>query len=196
VSAGSQRSRLTAHDWVRAALTAMAEGGLEAVAVEPLAARLGATKGSFYWHFENRQALLEAALAAWEREETEAVIEAVDLLDEPQERLDVLIGMVLDASPHEAIELALLASWREPAVAAALGRVSERRVDYVAGLYRAVGLDEDTARSQAVTAVAAYLGHVQLARTAPGALPAGRRWAQHRERVGRLLAPGADQPDR
>jgi AcrR family transcriptional regulator len=181
---------------VRAALSAIAEGGLEAVAVEPLAARLGATKGSFYWHFANRQALLESALATWEREETEAVIEAIDLLDEPQERLDVLIGLVLDASPHEAIELALLASWRDPAVAAALARVSERRVDYVAGLYRAVGLDDETARSQAVTAVAAYLGHVQLARTAPGALPVGRRWARHRERVGRLLAPGGDQSDR
>ena len=198
VSAASQRPRLTAQDWVRAALVAIGEGGLEALAVEPLAARLGATKGSFYWHFANRQALLEAALATWEREETDAVIAAVDLLDEPRERLDVLIGLVLDASPVEPLELALLASRREPAVAAALGRVTERRIDYVAGLYRAVGLDEHTARSQAVTAVAAYLGHVQLAQTVPQALPAGPRWVEHRERVGRLLAPApvAGQPDR
>ena len=41
--------------------------GLAAVAVEPLAARLGATKGSFYWHFRNRDAMLEAALQRWER---------------------------------------------------------------------------------------------------------------------------------
>lgn len=174
---------------MRVALAAIAEGGLEAVAVEPLAARLNATKGSFYWHFPTRQALLEAALATWEREETDAVIAAVDTVDEPRERLDVLLGLVLDASPHERIELALLASRREPAVGAALGRVTQRRIDYVAGLYRAIGLDEDAARSHAVTAVGAYLGHVQLAQTAPRALPAGPLWAEHRERVGRLLVP-------
>ena len=56
---------LTREDWTRAALLAIAEGGTGAVAVEPLAARLGATKGSFYWHFRSRSDLLAAALATW-----------------------------------------------------------------------------------------------------------------------------------
>ena len=38
--------------------------------MEGLARRLGATKGSFYWHFTNRDALIEASLAAWEAGET------------------------------------------------------------------------------------------------------------------------------
>src|SRR5260370_1248821 len=58
----SGQRRLTRDDWITAALRAIADGGLAAVGVEPLAARLGATKGSFYWHFENRDALLEAAI--------------------------------------------------------------------------------------------------------------------------------------
>jgi len=45
-------------DWVEAARSAMVEGGIDAVAVEPLARRLGVTKGSFYWHFKDRRALL------------------------------------------------------------------------------------------------------------------------------------------
>jgi len=175
---------------VQAALAAIAEGGLEAVAVEPLATRLHATKGSFYWHFPNRHALLEAALETWEREETDAVIAAVETLPQPLERLDVLLGLVLEESPREQIELALLASRGEPVVAAALARVTQRRIDYVAGLYRATGLGEDAARSQAVTAVGVYLGHVLLAQTAPGALPAGPLWAEHLARVSRLLVPG------
>ncbi|WP_412543871.1 TetR/AcrR family transcriptional regulator [Longispora sp. K20-0274] len=60
-----QRRRLTAEDWAEAALLAFAEGGLAAVAVEPIATRLGATKGSFYWHFPHRDALVVAALALW-----------------------------------------------------------------------------------------------------------------------------------
>ncbi|HXD53500.1 MAG TPA: helix-turn-helix domain-containing protein, partial [Solirubrobacteraceae bacterium] len=58
--------QLTPEDWERAALAAIRDGGPEAVAVEPLARRLGVTKGSFYWHFANRDGLLGAAIARWE----------------------------------------------------------------------------------------------------------------------------------
>ena len=59
--------RLSAADWIGAAMEAIVESGVRAVAVEPLAVRLGATKGSFYHHFPNRDALILAALAEWER---------------------------------------------------------------------------------------------------------------------------------
>lgn len=101
----------------------------------------------------------------------------------------VLLELVLRESPRERVELALLASRGEPVVAAALGRVTGRRVDYVAGIYRAAGLDDAAAHSQAVTAVSVYLGHVLLAHAAPGTLPTGARRASHVERVGRALAP-------
>jgi AcrR family transcriptional regulator len=64
------RHTLRPEDWTNAALEAIADGGTGKVAVEALARELGATKGSFYWHFRNRDALLEAALARWE--ETDA----------------------------------------------------------------------------------------------------------------------------
>ena len=70
----SGQRRLTRDDWITAALGAIADGGLAAVGVEPLAARLGATKGSFYWHFENRDALIEAAIGCWEKETTTDVV--------------------------------------------------------------------------------------------------------------------------
>ena len=55
-------ARLSAEDWAQAALDQIAEQGVASVAVEPLARRLGVTKGSFYWHFPSREALLVAAL--------------------------------------------------------------------------------------------------------------------------------------
>ncbi|MEO7478195.1 MAG: helix-turn-helix domain-containing protein, partial [Lysobacteraceae bacterium] len=42
-------ARLSAADWAQAALDQLGEQGLAAVGVEPLARRLGVTKGSFYW---------------------------------------------------------------------------------------------------------------------------------------------------
>jgi AcrR family transcriptional regulator len=55
-------------DWLRAARLALLRGGLEAVRVEKLARDLGVTKGSFYWHFEDRDELLELLLREWESE--------------------------------------------------------------------------------------------------------------------------------
>jgi len=57
---------LTAADWAEAALQLIAEAGLGALTVETLAARLGVTKGSFYWHFKGRSELLADALGRWE----------------------------------------------------------------------------------------------------------------------------------
>ncbi|WP_415036854.1 TetR/AcrR family transcriptional regulator [Azonexus sp.] len=52
-------------DWVRAALNLLAEEGIAGVRIELLAKRCGVTKGSFYWHFKDRQALLAATLETW-----------------------------------------------------------------------------------------------------------------------------------
>ena len=63
--------------WVHAALQALAAGGPDAVRVETLAVSLGVSKGGFYWHFADRQALLEEMLDTWEKTGTEDIIARV-----------------------------------------------------------------------------------------------------------------------
>src|SRR3954451_4287029 len=64
--------------WIDAGLRALAAGGPEAVRIEPLAQTLGVTKGGFYWHFDDRRALLEEMLDTWERAGVDEVIERVE----------------------------------------------------------------------------------------------------------------------
>jgi AcrR family transcriptional regulator len=167
------KRRLTADDWAAAALDALGEGGLAAVAVEPLAARLGATKGSFYWHFANRDALVSAALARWEEVNTEAVIAAVEAIPDPVERLRTLFGTVIGKVEQGETEMNLLATADHPLVAPVLARVTERRIGYVAMLFRELGFPADAAHSRGVLAYSAYLGHAQLARATRAVLPVG-----------------------
>ncbi|MFF8369394.1 TetR/AcrR family transcriptional regulator [Streptomyces lydicus] len=169
---GAARQRLTAQDWADAALTAIGEGGLAAVAVEPLAARLGATKGSFYWHFANREALIEAALERWEEVGTEAVITEVEAEPDPVGRLRRLLRRATDGAAEDPLEVSLLATAGQPRVAAALARVTERRIGYVASLFAELGFTEDEARRRALLAYTAYLGHTQLGHAVPQSLPA------------------------
>ena len=63
--------------WIDAGLRALAGGGPEAVRIETLAQSLGVTKGGFYWHFEDRRALLDELLDAWERTMIDEAIERV-----------------------------------------------------------------------------------------------------------------------
>lgn len=64
---------LQREDWLRAARRALLHGGIGAVRVEKLARSLHVTKGSFYWHFRNRNDLLESLLAEWENEAAETL---------------------------------------------------------------------------------------------------------------------------
>ena len=67
--------------WIRQALRALAAGGPDAIRVEPLARTLGVTRGGFYWHFEDRRALLDAVLDSWEQSTTEEVAERLRRID-------------------------------------------------------------------------------------------------------------------
>jgi AcrR family transcriptional regulator len=175
IDAVAERKRLTAQDWTAAALAALARGGIAAVAVEPIAASLGATKGSFYWHFDNRDALLEAALREWERTDTDDVIALVETEPDIRRRLRTLLSVALGSTgrPGERVELALQPTADHPLVAPVLARVTARRLDYLTDLFVALGFPPDEARQRSLLAYTAYLGHAQLAHATPGATPAG-----------------------
>jgi AcrR family transcriptional regulator len=57
-----KRNQLTAEDWLKLALDTLDNEGIHKVNVEHLARKLGVTKGSFYWHFKNRETLLKETL--------------------------------------------------------------------------------------------------------------------------------------
>ena len=181
---------LSAGDWTQAALDALARGGLAAVAVEPLAKQLGTTKGSFYWHFADRNALIAAALDRWETRDTDLVIAAVERSGDATTRLRDLLRLAFTAAGGGAepgtrsVELALQANAGHPLVAATLRRVSERRLTYLTTLFTELGLSSARARDRALLAYSAFLGHAQLAHATPELLPQGRAFATH---VGRVV---------
>ncbi|KAB1142401.1 TetR/AcrR family transcriptional regulator [Streptomyces luteolifulvus] len=178
----TKKARLSARDWADAALAAIGEGGgLAAVAVEPLAARLGATKGSFYWHFGSREALIEAALARWVETDTEEIIAAVEVEPDPEKRLRRLFTQVTRPAGGDPLELSLLASTDHPQVAAALRQVTERRIGYLAGLFTELGFPGDEARRRGLMAYSFYLGHTQLGHAAPSTLPSRKEFPAYLE---------------
>ncbi len=142
---------LTADHWALAAARRLASHGVDQVRVEPLAVALGVSKGSFYWHFANRDALLAAVLDLWESQGTEAIIAAVDAgaADAPT-RLRALIRQTFGQPEHDGIELGIRAWARHDARARATAeRVDARRLDYVASLVEGCGVTTAQAHTRA-----------------------------------------------
>jgi len=167
--------------WATAGLRALTAGGVAAVAVEPLASALGTTKGSFYWHFSDREELVRAALELWEHEQTTAVIDALAHLDDPRERLRVLFDLVLSHVGGPDPVAQLFRDIAHPEVAAAVRRVTSRRIDFVASELHSTGIPRAEARRRAAVAVAAYVGWWQLNAVLPEDAPVGRAGRQHAE---------------
>ena len=154
--------RLSAEDWAQAALDLIAEQGVAAVAVEPLARRLGVTKGSFYWHFPSREALLVAALERWEKVEQEEVFGQLEAIPDPGQRLRALFDLVAHEARSHIIYSELLKALDHPVVKPVIGRVSARRLEYLTASFRQAGLNRSDARHRARLAYAAYVGFLQL----------------------------------
>lgn len=159
-----QKADLTPGAWAEAALMAWGDGGFRAVAVEPLARRLGVTKGSFYWHFESRAALVEAALLFWERAGTDAIIWRLGLLPSPKDRLRALFEEAWDRLDYLRAEAAIGATalTGEPLVEPIYRKVQKRRLDYVTSLYAELGFPPADARRRAVAVYSAFLGSAQI----------------------------------
>lgn len=156
-------ARLSAADWERGALEMISEHGVAALAVEALAPRLGVTKGSFYWHFRNREALLAAALARWEADDERELQRHVEAAaDEPRERLRALFRWVSGETQSHRIYAALLQALDHPLVKPMMMRVSQRRMDLLMLAFRQTGLPPDEARHRARLTYAAYVGFLQL----------------------------------
>jgi AcrR family transcriptional regulator len=162
--------RLSAEDWERAALEAIAEGGLPAVAVEPLARRLGVTKGSFYAHFADRAELVDAALRRWEKAHVDAFAASVQASNDPAAQLRSLITLAAGAARTRTIQSRLLLESDDPRVRTALKRVTEIRLRRLESIFMQLGHSEPAAARRATIAYAIYIGLLQLAREVPARL--------------------------
>lgn len=124
--------RLTQSDWLDAGFLALIDAGPETLKAEPLARRLGTTKGSFYWHFADVPAYHAALLAAWETRATGDLVAAIATEDQPVARLRRMGQVIADdtaaTSPDPSIR-----AWAKsnPLAAQAVTRVDAKRLTYL-----------------------------------------------------------------
>ena len=145
---------LTPETWIAAATEVLIDRGIDAVRVDVLAKALEVTRGSFYWHFKDREALLVAVLHAWRDGATEQVIERFEGQQaDPKALIGELISLPFRgraAQRAARVELAIRAWARRDALARqAVDEVDARRLSYIAQCFSALGFGIGEARARA-----------------------------------------------
>ena len=159
---GSDKNTLTPEDWEQAALELIAEKGVSGLGVEPLARRLGITKGSFYWHFPRRDELLDQALRRWESQDELHLELSLSSDLPPAERLGRFILKTSRQNLTHRIYAALCACLDHPKVQPVMQRVTRRRMAYLTAALTELGLAPEAARHRARLAYTCYVGYLQL----------------------------------
>lgn len=146
----TRKRRLGPQDWVKAALDVLVDQGIEGVRVDILARKLGVTKGSFYWHFSSRDALLEALADSWGQTEGESFMnEVLASSADPRTKLSML-GAIYLRENYPAYERAMR-GWAltDPRATAAVKQAGARTMRTLIQLYRELGFDPAEAEFRA-----------------------------------------------
>ena len=162
ISKKKERTTLSAGDWEQQALVLISEKGIRAVAVESLAIRMGVTKGSFYWHFPNRDSLLEQSLIRWEKHDAANLQKSLSAIDDPRERLRSFFRSSGREQLTHNVYSSLCNASDHPQVEPLLERVAERRMKHIEKAFEEIGFDPQQASHRARLTYSAYLGFLQL----------------------------------
>jgi AcrR family transcriptional regulator len=148
------RVSLTPDQWVAAATELLVDSGIDAVRVDVVSKILKVTRGSFYWHFKDRNDLLRSLLESWRKATTEQIIERFESHQgEPLELFHELISLPFrgrSAVRAARIELAIRAWARRDQMARhAVDEVDSRRVSYISQCFSALGFSLAESRQRA-----------------------------------------------
>ncbi|WP_077036582.1 TetR/AcrR family transcriptional regulator [Pelomonas sp. KK5] len=170
---------LTPEHWIEAATQLLVDGGAEHVRVDVIARQLGVTRGSFYWHFKDRDELLQRMLQAWRELATVQVNQRFsDASADPRELIHKLLSLPFRgraALRAARVELAIR-DWarRDPMARHAVDEADAMRVSYIAQCFSALGFSIPDARQRAQLLYAYELGESLMAHQGSAELKAQR----------------------
>ena len=142
-SAVRKPNRLAADDWRAAALATLVSDGIEAVQITALARELGVTRGSFYWHFESREALLDALLETWRAHNTGVMLDAIKGSTTLDDAILALFAVWVDHSRFDPMLDQAIRDWarHDALVRSAVKAEDDARVAAIADLFQRHGYD-------------------------------------------------------
>jgi len=145
--------------WLDAAIKTLIEEGVDAVRVERLATRMGFSRGSFYHHYQDREALLKAVLEHYLQINHQNLVEMLPVLKgTPQDKLWTLWTATASQEFRDYDWAIRMWGIHDPHVAEVLKKIDVKRMEVMIGLFMEMGFNEDEANIRAALAYHGSLG--------------------------------------
>ena len=155
----NKNRRLTREEWLAKALDVIAHERHGKLRVQKLVESLGVTRGSFYWHFKDREDFVHSLAEYWDRWSTDQVIEAVGRGGgDPKRRLRTLMEFVFKNQIGRYDNAVRAWAFQEPTVEGAIRRSDRNRLAFVRSLFQELGFAGD----ELETRVRAFVGYIYL----------------------------------
>lgn len=158
------RASVDRETWLRVARDALIRSGIDAVKIEPLAAKLEISRSSFYWHFKNRSELLDALLAHWTDVNDTALRNALvphNTASNPQDVARTRLQQLADIFIYEKgfspqFDLAIR-DWarNDPVVSAQVVRIDNERI----ALFQRIFLDAGQSKIESLVRAKLFYFH-------------------------------------
>jgi len=152
-------------DWVAAARSALIAGGVDRVKVDILARTLHISRGSFYWHFASREALLAALLEDWHARNTAPFVAASKRTNHSGvEKFQAVVDLWVEENQYDPAYDAAVRDWArtDKRVAHLVRKVDRERIGLLSQIFRDLGYDEEDADIRARVSYFHQVGYYAL----------------------------------
>lgn len=165
-----ESNRVPLESWLKAAYDSLIESGIDAVKVLPLAKKLNISRTSFYWYFEDRNALLAALIGLWKNKNTDNLIKQSKAYAEslPEGILNVF-DCWLNAELFDSQLEFSMRSWalQSEEVSAEILNADALRVDALADMFARFGFKPLEARTRARALYLTQIGYISMKMAEP-----------------------------
>lgn len=153
------KDRFSKEEWLERSLKVLIQDGFGLVKIDKLVAQMGVTKGSFYWHFNDRDAYIQELVTYWDGQHTRSVMEYVNQLSgHPRDRLFLLLSFVIENQLARYDDVFHALAQSEPSVTKSIRKINKIRIEFVASLFLDMGFSalEAEVRSQMMVVYMTY----------------------------------------
>ncbi|MGQ7817981.1 TetR/AcrR family transcriptional regulator [Metapseudomonas furukawaii] len=151
--------------WLNAAYESLTESGVDAVKVLPLAKKLNLSRTSFYWFFEDREALLEALIERWRHKNTRNLVERTQAYAESiTEAILNVFDCWLDSALFDSQFEFAMRSWalQSVEVAEEINKADAQRVEALTRMFARFGFEHDAAYTRARSIYLTQIGYISM----------------------------------
>lgn len=157
--------RGSSEGWLDAAYEVLLESGVDAVKIQPLAAKLKLSRTSFYWFFKDREELLAALVSRWRHKNTGSLIRQSEAYAESiAEAMLNVFDCWLDKALFDSQFEFAVRSWaiQSPEVQAEVKAADEQRLIALTRMFERHGFPETHADVRARTLYLVQIGYISM----------------------------------